>query len=193
MHLSGGRGDFIAFIIIIITINFMRSWWHALVIATSLAIASFAVLGILINLSYDTIAAERFLVLYREFGSGARASLLLDAVNLLYNDWSCLVVGCGFTYFQYYYDYNYGFYPHNILIESFIVWGVPLTLLIIVFFLKGLFHDKRIDFIKYIGMFFAIISMKSGDVIGSWFVLGFILFYAGVGMSVSQRSRFERG
>lgn len=58
---------------------------------------------------------------------GGRRVLLEQSLSLLRDVPTCLVTGCGFGYFQSYYGYPTGLYPHNEVIEAVIVYGLILS------------------------------------------------------------------
>ena len=181
--LGGGRGDFLALVIIIFAMSFSSGWRGALLGAFLGILLYIIVFEVLLNASTDLVSAQRFLVLLEGNDFGLRDVLFAESFDLLLSEEGCLFFGCGYTYFQKYYGYEYGFYPHNIFLEAMIVWGVPLVLMFLVAVVVGFVKRARFDFLTWIGAYFVLIALKSGDIIGSWFALSFLFFYAGVGVS----------
>lgn len=181
---GGGRGDFLAAVIVIILIMLSNSWRGAIA-ATLLAIIFLVLFFEYIpRLSDDFVAARRFAVLLAGSNFGMRDILFDESLHIITNEFECFFFGCGFAYFQDYYGYRFGLYPHNILLESVITWGMPLVIVLGFLFALGLLTSDRNYFLTWAGLFFALIGMKSGDVLGSWFALSFVYYYAGSGISV---------
>lgn len=194
--LGGGRGDFLALIIVIVLMGFLSSLRGALFSLVIVFIVFFFFFEYVPKLSDNIIAAQRFVVILTGSTFGLRDILFNESLHIISNESNCFLFGCGFTYFQEYYGYSYGMYPHNILLEAAIVWGVPLVLFVISLFALGFAKSGRGKFLSWIGIFFVLLGMKSGDVLGSWFALSFIYFYAGVGLSAlvgSSRLLRRRG
>lgn len=51
-----------------------------------------------------------------------RDILFGQAYDLILSD-SCVIFGCGFNYFQVFYNYVFGLYPHNIFLEAILTFG----------------------------------------------------------------------
>lgn len=182
--LGGGRGDFLAVVIVIILMISSSSRRGAIMAVLFAFFAFLFFVEYVPKLSDDFVAARRFAVLLSGFNFGMRDILFEESIHILLNEPDCFLFGCGFASFQDYYGYRYGLYPHNILLESAITWGVPLVLLAGFLFALGLFAAGRRRFLNWMGLLFVLIGMKSGDVLGSWFALSFVYFFAGVGVSV---------
>ena len=181
--LGGGRGDFLALVAVIFLMILSKSWRGALFSVLVALIFVLLFFEYVPKLSDDFVAARRFAVLLEGSSFGMRDILFKESLHLIINEPECFFFGCGFSSFQEYYGYRYGLYPHNIFLEALIVWGAPLVILVIMLFTLGFFISGRRDFLTWLGLFFVLIAMKSGDVLGSWFALSFLFFYAGVGMS----------
>ena len=181
--LGGGRGDFLALMIVIFLMIFSKSWRGALfavLVALMFVLIFFEYVP---RLSDDFVAARRFAVLLAEANFGMRDVLFSESLSIILNEPKCFFFGCGFTYFQEHYGYSYGLYPHNIFLEALIVWGAPLVFVVVILFTLGFFTLGRWDFLSWLGFFLILIGMKSGDVLSSWFALSFLFYYAGVGIS----------
>jgi len=184
--IGGGRGDFLALLILIVGLTAFQNWRGAILAAAPIVLIHFFGIQLLQNLSGNVVAADRFLALLQgDTVLGTRDILFRNAIELIANEPRCFLVGCGYTYFQDYYGYSYGLYPHNFLLEAVIVWGAPLVFISATFFVVGFLTKPQNDFITWAGLFFVLIAMKSGDVIGSWFALSFLYYHIGVGLFVT--------
>ena len=185
--IGGGRGDFLALVIVILALFLLHSWGKLLLCFIGVFLVYQFGLSFLEAISSDILAAQRFLFLFEASNFGSRDFLFEGAIDILANDPTCLVLGCGFTYFQNYYGYDYGLYPHNLVLEALITWGAPLVTASFVLFLYGALKEAKSDFLTWVGVYFVLVSFKSGDVLGSWLALTFIFYYVGVGISVLVR------
>src|SRR5690606_22950653 len=110
-----------------------------------------------------------------------RDVLLGQAFYLLANEPQCLLIGCGIGYFQDYWNYPLGMYPHNLFLESIISFGAVLTLLALSLAFLG-FREiykregKGSSFIA-ISVYFLLIGLKSGGLFSSWVATSSV-FYA---------------
>ncbi|WP_286908296.1 hypothetical protein [Roseovarius sp.] len=99
---------------------------------------------------------------------GLRDQLLAESMGLLGDKSICLALGCGFSYFQHYYGYAYGLYPHNQLVELVIVFGLPFSLVFIGFTAIGcrrLFKGSGAGFLfALLWGYSAVVALKSGSV-----------------------------
>jgi len=187
--LGGGRGDFLALITILFGIQLFNGWRGVLGLSIMGFLLYFLIISIINNSLADIIAVQRFLVVLNDTNFGSRDILFQESIDILMNEPRCLIIGCGFAFFQNYYGYDYGFYPHNILLEALIVWGAPIVLTILVFFYTGFVNKLRNEYLTWLGAFFMLIEFKSGDVLASWFAFSFIFYHVGVGISFFIRSR----
>ena len=100
---------------------------------------------------------------------GYRDVLLIQSFELLSNRLDCLLIGCGFNYFQIHYDYSFGLYPHNAFEELIITFGiligVPLILIVLLGCIRGYFTKLGNTFIFYVLFYFLCISLKSGNLL----------------------------
>jgi hypothetical protein len=118
----------------------------------------------------DYLVARRFEVFFDNNSDfGLRDVLINLSLNILYNEPKCLILGCGFSFFQDYYGFDYGMYPHNIILEFIISYGLPISIVIfsLVFFgLKNIiFLKSKILLIDIFVIYFFLISLKSGTLI----------------------------
>ncbi len=187
--LGGARGDSIAAILAIVLIYFPRAPLRLAFLVVLVLAFYQLVLSSLISLD-DFILIRRLEGLLS--GSiGARQQLYDDAINLLEAQPYCFIFGCGFDYYQAYYGFSGGYYPHNFILEFLIVFGLPLTCLLFVGFLVGIIGSylskDGFEGFLFIVVYFSIIFLKSGSVISGWlFVLG-QFYYFGIGVQIIIR------
>ena len=180
--LGGGRGESLAALGVIMIYIFMQSPGKFIFFIA-------AVLSSTLMLSVDWSWMDDFLIFQRlsainDGNFGSRDLLINDAFNLLLNEPRCIVYGCGLGFFQSYYSYEYGMYPHNFMVESFIVFGIPLATLFFAASCGGLIvyykKHKKIDlFILFLSYTF-IIDMKSGALFGGWMTMASIFYLIGL-------------
>jgi hypothetical protein len=121
------------------------------------------------NINYeDLIVFKRFEILFYN-DLGLRDVLINLSLNLLYNEPKCLILGCGFSFFQDYYGFNYGMYPHNVILEFIITYGLLMSIVIFSLVFIGLkniiFSKSKILLIDIFVIYFFLISLKSGSLI----------------------------
>ncbi|QBH19142.1 hypothetical protein EYC51_06385 [Alcaligenes faecalis] len=188
--LSGGRGELIIgalFLFFIFSIKNRR-----LVITISISSAIFIlVFG---SVFYDFISKlsviERFSILLSG-NLSLRDVLLRQASDLLTDNPICLISGCGTSFFQYYNNYDLSLYPHNSIAEAIIIYGIPLVFLMAFFTILGIikYHKKtqRLDLFLILFFYFFIVSLKSGYLMGSWFLISGIIFFISLNFSNDQK------
>lgn len=84
------------------------------------------------NLDTKVIGIVRLVDTVTEGEFSSRLGLFSASIETLYDKPECLLTGCGITFFQYHNGYGLGYFPHNILLEMLLSFGLPLTLLVIV-------------------------------------------------------------
>lgn len=115
---------------------------------------------------------------------GMRDVLSVQAISLLARDPLCIIFGCGPGYFQTAYGYEFGLYPHNILLEGLVIFGVPTMIIAILIAANGarIYWRKSghsFDLFVLMFIYHTAVAMKSGYFFGSWFTLiGFSYFFA---------------
>ena len=120
---------------------------------------------------------ERFLALKNSYGM--RDELLAKSLELLSNEPRCLLLGCGFSYFQQYFGLEMGLYPHNVLIETVIAAGLPLTMILVVLVISKSFilgNSNQAKNFLFFMLFFFLVSLKSGELLTSWPLIGCGIF-----------------
>lgn len=142
--------------------------------------------GVIYLAADDWSWIEDLLIFQRLFSAnvplGHRDELLGQALNLLLNEPGCLIFGCGFGYFQFYYGHEIGMYPHNLFVECLITFGLPATLLLLSVVIGGigLFVRRTIHF-EALMLFFAyflLLSLKSGSILTEWLTITLVMYFA---------------
>jgi O-antigen ligase len=176
--LAGGRGDFIAAALVIVIFTFFKEWKFVLMACAGILVYFLASTVEIADVLSNFTFYDRFASL--SHSAGLRDVLAMQAVGLIENKPECVIIGCGYNYFQNYYGYESGMYPHNSVLESIVTYGAPLTLLIGFLAVGGASNlmKSRLDGSAFfmIFIFFLIVSMKSGSLISSWYVCAGIVF-----------------
>lgn len=179
LSLAGGaRGEVIA-AIVTLTVIFAQSW-KALLLSTLLLILLFIFVSFeLENLIFleQLPSIWRLVYAYESASWGERDTLLLESLALLLDKPRCVFFGCGLGYFQEYYGYEYGRYPHNWVVEFLISYGIlvliPVLGLAASFVVKN-YKNFSINerFLVILSCYFFIISLKSGSLLGDALLYG---------------------
>lgn len=173
----GARGETIALIVVAGVFLFRR---NKIVFA-----GLFAALALLLQVASQSGLIEEFTLYARILEVqggyfGLRDQLLEDAFGLLSEKPLCLVTGCGFAYFQWFYGYPYSFYVHNQLVESLIVFGMPLTFFFLSLTVFGAWRLRRVSLfdrcLVYVMGFAFVTALKSGSIEGSLLLLPLCFF-----------------
>ena len=175
---GGGRGE-IVFCLVTVMFMFSRSWKHLVIGGIALGLIFVVVMQLLENseMFAKLPTISRFVYAYGNADLGGRDYFLDKSIELLGQEPSCLVTGCGLMFFQNYYHYEFGDYPHNWAIEFFITFGlvvfVVLCVALLVFFVR---HHKEFSlndkFLCILSMYFFGIALKSGSLIGDPLLYG---------------------
>ena len=109
-------------------------------------------------------------------GLGAREVLYSKGYELIASEAMCSIFGCGFGYYQHHFALLPSYYPHNFFIELAIVYGVPISVTIILFSIYGLFIIFRKELsgnglFLIILLFFFLIQLKSGTLLNAWWLM----------------------
>jgi hypothetical protein len=111
---------------------------------------------------------------------GMRDVLLAKCIELLINEPICLFFGGGIGFFQYYFGYHPGMYPHNVPVEFLISFGLVFTLPLIYFVSRGLVQIYRLEGFEsqflFVFAYFLLVGLKSGSVITSYLLVGCMTF-----------------
>lgn len=181
--LGGGRGDSIASAVV--TLGYLAFQFRTKFLITVLVTGLFLLLYIE-DWSYILDSFFIFQRLLEVIGGyyGSRDQLLGQVLNLLSIEPRCLVVGCGFGYFQYFYGFEVSLYPHNFLAESLIVFGIPISAIFGIMVLGGVRdYYRKIGSMDLFLLFFALsilVAMKSGSLFGGWFVTTSSVYFASI-------------
>lgn len=177
--LGGGRGDFVVSLCIAIFI-LHRHNVVTMLLLSFIAFLFFALFESNLYLIDDMVFFYRFSAL----GDGdlsSRDFLFSQVIDLLINQSQCLWLGCGAGYFQSYYGYEYGMYPHNFIAESVIIYGLIVTIFAGIIILRGIYaRQKNIgfhDMFFIIFIYHAFLGLKSGNLFGGWILLAYLMYY----------------
>lgn len=181
--LNASRGELIIGITLILIILLFRKPKY-LIIITSIILGIF----IFVNINIPNIN-EKFLLLRRinVLFSGdfsMRDILASQALTLIYENPLRLLFGGGFNYFQKYYGYEYGLYPHNLLLELIITFGLPVgivTILLLVLGIIRVYKKQGLNIFMIIGLYMLIWSLKSGSII-DFIAVGYLAYFVTIGM-----------
>lgn len=191
---GGARGDALAAIVVanFYLLYVYRKYWYVWALAIGFLVS--------ILMYYWNDLLGRFVFLerlsYAETGDfGMRDVLVLDAIKLLINQTECVIFGCGFGYFQYYYDYDFGLYPHNLIMELIIAFGLPIAVVAIFSVSMGLrIYLKNNNGSNLLILFYlmaVLISLKSGYLFGEWLTICLSIYFAGIYLHRTML-RFDR-
>lgn len=174
--LGGGRGDSIAAIFFVVVYLLYRKPSSLFFIVPFVAFVYFFVA--------ESLTSELTIVGRLEALSGGdlgyRDILFYQAIDLIFDNSVCMFFGCGFEFFQKYYGYESGMYPHNVLVEFVVVYGFPLFFVFFAFVAKGvLAYFRVIGLDLFLILFFYVftVSMKSGDIVGSWLMMASCIYF----------------
>jgi len=181
--IGGARGDFMFFVFTILLMGLSRGWRPKLNLIIFCFLALFLANYLIHTYGDDLVAIRRMQVTLIGGDLGMRDILLGESIQLLAENPRCLILGCGYVFFQNYFDYSYGLYPHNIVVESLITWGICIVLPLSIMFFKGVAKIDRNTPYFWVGVYMTLIGLKSGDVIGSWLALSFVIAVSGIGLS----------
>lgn len=177
--LGGARGESVGALIVVYFILFKNFRVSAILIPFLLFYIGKYYLD-------DALLLDNFVVMNRllALGSdnlGQRDMLLAQSFDLLDVNFHCLFHGCGFAFFQKFYGYEVGMYPHNFLAEALITFGLPITLMMSIFVMHGVFRyykfNGKVDFLILILLYQIIINLKSGSLTNGWFMNAAFLFF----------------
>jgi hypothetical protein len=188
--LSGARGDFIVGTVILGTMLILKLKFRSICLLACI----FVVLGIGMLDRFGLVIEE--LIIFRRMAAvvmgetfGGRDILFSQALDLVSSQSICMILGCGFNFFQVYYGYSFGMYPHNTFLEILITFGLILGLPIIIFTIwgvgYGLFTYYRDKFLFWLFLYFLGVSLKSGSLVGMTGI-PVIIFFAYLGICASK-------
>lgn len=191
--LGGARGDsFFAVISVLVyftVVYGLRVIWPLILVA-----AAFMLLVSNASFMNDLVLVQR--MQSAAGGYGQRDVLLFQVGSLLIARVDCLLLGCGFGFFQHYFNYPPGLYPHNILAELIVISGLPLTMLLMFLSFKGVFLDIKLNGIRFVSLVFLysfLLGLKSGEVSSSWLLIVLIIWFAAryVAFRIGHKEAFQ--
>ncbi|MCI2397790.1 hypothetical protein [Aliiroseovarius subalbicans] len=122
--LGGARGDFLAGIIALAFFVLRNPRFQNIVVIGGAALLAL-VYVFQSGIWEDIVVFKRLLVL-ADGNFGQRDILADQAISLLREQPVCLALGCGFNFFQSYWGFEYGLYPHNAFLEAVVTFGLPV-------------------------------------------------------------------
>lgn len=167
--LGGARGEFLVTLIILFLVSARNFRNRKTILLTFLlfgaGVGGWLYFGDRLNnlLIYERLSA----VGLGDFG--LRDVFFMQSMSLMDNKMECVLVGCGFNYFQVYYGHDYGGYPHNIFVELLITYGALAGGLIILLTCIGVAfgflgpHNRTP--VYWVLLYFLGISLKSGSLL----------------------------
>lgn len=179
--LGGARGDSLAAIFIVISYGLFFGSAHG----RSLLLLLCGLVGAWLWFSVDV---GDFALLRRlsalDGGLGTRDVLYSMAIELIGVEPVCSYFGCGFAYFQHYYGLNPGSYPHNFFLELGVVFGVPLSIFLLVMwclgFVKVISLQESESALYFLIFFYSfLLQLKSGTLLGAWWLMAAMFTTAG--------------
>lgn len=177
--LGAARGDFVFGFIIIFFVLLFRKFKY-IIVAGLFLFGMFMFLNLSIDDLMDSFLLFRRLELVTTGDFGLRDVLTQQSLMLIYESPGCLLFGCGFGYFQKFYGYEYGMYPHNIYLEFIITFGLPIALVTMLLLVIGIKRVIKINgfsnLITIIGLYVIMIGLKSGSLIG-FMTIGYLAYF----------------
>lgn len=178
--LGGARGDFILGVLVLFFYSLLNYKFYTLALFSVLLVCA-----MFINLE---IVSDNFIMLERlarvaDGDFGTRDVLFLNSLETLTENTNCILVGCGFNFFQIYLGYDFGLYPHNSIMEYIITYGLIITILIFSFAFYGFYHylKNRVLLVPMIAAYVFILSLKSGSIF-EFLNLAFIIYFLSYGI-----------
>jgi hypothetical protein len=170
--LGGARGESVAAALIVFTFLANKFPFKFFVFFIAGMVVIYTLFNDIESYLSSFVVFKRLLPIFTEGNLGHRDFLLNQVVTLLSREPKCLVIGCGFGYFQSYYGYDFGMYPHNFIAESIIVFGLPITMIFLFSVIGGVkTYSRRVgymDLFVLIFLYSTIINLKSGYLFGDW-------------------------
>lgn len=170
--IGGSRGDSLAGVALVI-IYFMLNLNYKFKFGFIAMLASLSIL------LYNSIDFETLVIFNRisdlSNNYGLRDVLFSQSIRLLYENLNCLIFGCGFNFFQNYYQYPLELYPHNILLELLITVGLPITGFISYLVYRGFKIYRNFNnngaLISLFFLYLLFVGLKSGSITSSWLLI----------------------
>ena len=181
--LGGGRGEFLVLLLVLLVIQLKNNS----PLSSAVFFVSLIILGIYLWASFDVLEGIKVfdrLSKLNESGLGERELKYFSAFYLVGNRPDCIILGCGFNFYLFYNNYEIHIYPHNIIVEIIITYGL-MGAGILLFSLYGIFKSFREwgggNPIFYCMVFKLLTFLKSGSLF-SFTSLPFLLFFCFLGL-----------
>ena len=179
--LGGGRGDTII-ALGISSLFFLRTFPLQSIIIIALAL----IYILFTDLWFILLDGFVFFQRLAEFEDGlsGRGELLSQSLDLINERPHCLLLGCGFDYFQSFYGYDIGLYPHNVVAEYLITLGIFSSFFIFIAVSIGVFKEykrnSKLTIYFLILLYAFLISLKSQSILNSWMLTPLIIYYVSI-------------
>ena len=135
-----------------------------------------------------TYLVEKFFLRFKqsfsdtEFGNltSGRSELLINYLNLIFNNFTAFIYGRSTLYFNYYANLGFHFVAHNTYLDFILSWGVVGSIIFIVILgvsLKDILSYKN-KFINYLPLLVFLLMMTALSLMSSdmfWYLLSFVL------------------
>lgn len=167
--LGGARGELV-FGIFVFMLMFFRFLSVKTLLLGFISLALFSVLFFQTTWWTELVIIERLAVVL-DGNYGLRDYLFSKSFALMANEPNCVIFGCGFSYFQEYFSFESRFYPHNIILESMITFGLIITIPLIIFTSIGIYSmyvAPNQNPIFYLLLFQFFTLQKSGTLVHFW-------------------------
>lgn len=186
--LGGARGESFFAIFLVICICFWRYRIRFLIFLATAALGLHLAVTDWTWLN-DFAVFQRYSVLGREVdaasglgdGYGYREVLLRQSWGLLVDNPDCLIWGCGLGYFQKYYNYSFGMYPHNEVVELVITHGIFLTLFVVMCVSIGFWsfvkNEPRPAPLALLYIYSLLLALKGGTVFSSGLFIALSVYF----------------
>lgn len=170
--LAGGRGDSLAGLVVIGVYILYRYGINKFI--SGMVVCGFLFIGLSSISSFeDLLIVQRFNI--TDDVTSGRDILVNQSVELLINKPVCMFMGCGFAFFQNYYSYEYGMYPHNIILEAIITFGAPFVIIFALFVWRGLIKYVKqaggVDLFVLLFFYNFLIALKSNAMSANWLLV----------------------
>ena len=170
VFLGGARGDAAATVVVVlVAIKRGGKWMLGGFIVFLISLIAYIFIKIDV---FELTLVQRFMLLSSNIST--RANLGEQSVILLLERLDCLLVGCGYNFFQSYYNLPFGLYPHSSPLELIITFGLFVSIAVFGLAFYGLILKRRnnhYNLMQLLFIFFALISLKSGSIITSWILM----------------------
>jgi hypothetical protein len=178
--IGGARGDTAIALLIVTAYLVLRTPGKAVLWIAALVLASVVLIDDW-TWTEDLLFVSSILSI-GEGDYGGRDQLFAQVLALLGLKPLCLVAGCGVGYFQHFYGYELEMYPHNAILESLLIFGLPFTAVFMFLIFRGsVMYYRRVgecDLFLLFTLYTLGVSLKSGSFFGSWLALAGCLYLA---------------